>query len=54
MIRYDVYLLQLGFHLVAAVGRLVQKEERGKLYTKRETIHKTIQKRIHKIESKTY
>ena len=24
-IRYDIYLLQLGFHLVAVVSKLVQK-----------------------------
>jgi len=37
-----LYLLQLGFHLMAVVGRLVQKWERGG--TKGETIHITIQK----------
>ena len=39
-----MYLMQLGFHLVVAVGRLVQKEERDG--TKGETIYKTIQKHI--------
>jgi hypothetical protein len=35
---------------VAVVGRLVQKWEREELYTKGETIHKTIQKyRVNKI-----
>jgi hypothetical protein len=27
MIGYDIYLLQLGFHPVAVVGKLVQKQE---------------------------
>ena len=45
-------LLQLGFHSVAVVGRLVQKWERDN--TEGETIHRTIQKhRIHKIKKKT-
>ena len=47
----DMYLLQMGFHPVAVVGRLVQKLERDS--TKGETVHKTTQKRrIHKIENK--
>jgi len=47
----DIYLLQVDFHPVATVGRLVQKWERHS--TRRETIHKTIQKlRVHKIENK--
>jgi len=38
---------------VAVVGRLVQKEERGKLYTTGETIQKTMENhRTHKIENK--
>ena len=49
---YDIYLLQLGLHLVAAVGRLVQKKER-QLCARGETVHKTVQKhRIHEIENK--
>ena len=28
MKRYDIYLLQLGFQPVAAVGKLVQTQER--------------------------
>ena len=51
---YDIYLLRLGFHPVAVVGRLVLKQERDS--TKGETIHKTkktLQKqRIQKIENK--
>jgi hypothetical protein len=47
---YDLYLLQLGFHLV--VGKLVQIRKR-RLYTKGEALLKTIHKhRIHKIENK--
>ena len=56
MILYDTicYLLQLGFHPVTSVGKLLQKYEIA-LYTKGCTIHKTIKKhRIHKIESKTF
>ena len=40
MIWYDIYLLQLGFHPVAVVGKRVQKQERDssihkeKQYTK--------------------
>jgi len=37
-----IYLLLLGFHSVAVVGRLVQKYETDS--TKGETIHKTTQK----------
>jgi len=48
---YDIYLLQLGFHPVAVAGKLVKKKKR-QLYTKGETIHKTIQKhRIQKTEN---
>jgi hypothetical protein len=44
---------QQGFQPVAAVGILLQKMEKRQLYTKGETIHKTIQKRgIHEIENK--
>jgi hypothetical protein len=51
VIRYDIYLLQLGFLPVAVVGKLVQKWEKDS--TKRERVHKTIQKhKIHKIENK--
>ena len=40
------------YHSVAVVGKLVQKIGKRQLYTKEETIHKTIQKhRIHKIEN---
>jgi hypothetical protein len=39
---YDIYSLQLGFHPVAIVGKIAQKQERDKLYTKGETIDKTI------------
>jgi len=40
--------------MVATVGKLVQKQEKRQLYTKGETIHKTIEKhRIRDIE-KTY
>jgi hypothetical protein len=28
MIRYDIYLLELGFHPVAVVSKLVQKQDR--------------------------
>ena len=28
--RCDIYLLQLGFHMVAAIGKLVQKWDRDK------------------------
>ena len=41
MTWYDVYLLQMGFHPVAVVGKLVQKYERNsciqkeKQYTKK-------------------
>jgi len=50
-----IYLLQLGFHPLAIVGKIVQKQERDKLYTKGETIDKTIKKHgMHKIENKTY
>jgi len=49
---YDIYLLQLGFHQVAVIGRFVQKWER-ELYTKGETVQKTIQKyRVNKILKK--
>ena len=49
---YDIYILQLGFHPVAVVGKLVQIGKR-QLYTRGGTIHKTIHKhRIHKIENK--
>ena len=41
-ICHDIYLLQMGFHLVAEVGNLVQMYES-------ETMRETIQKdRIHK------
>ena len=53
MIWYGIDLLQLGFHPVAVVGKLVKKIGKGQVYTKRETMHKTIQKhKIHKIENK--
>ena len=49
---YDIYILQLGFHLVAAVGKRVQKGKTQRC-TKGGTMHKTIHKhRIHKIENK--
>ena len=49
-----IYLLQLGFQPVASVGRLVQNIGERQLYTKRETIHETVQKhRIHKLEIHT-
>ena len=38
MIRYyvyDIYLLQLGFHPVAVVGKLVQQKKRLPIYKKR-------------------
>jgi hypothetical protein len=58
MIRYDIYLLQLGWRSVAVVGRLVQKQEREqeeKQYTKQYTkIHKTLHKTIHKTIQKQY
>ena len=38
---------------MAVVGKLVKKIGKGQVYTKRETMHKTIQKhKIHKIENK--
>jgi hypothetical protein len=37
---------------VAVVGKLVKKKGKRQLYTKGETIHKTIQHRIHKTETK--
>jgi len=37
---YDIYSLQLGFHPVAMVGKIVQKQERDKLYTKGQTLKK--------------
>jgi len=47
MIRYDIYLLQLGFRTVALVGKLVQNCTIG------ETIRKTLQEhRKHKIDNK--
>jgi hypothetical protein len=38
MIWYDIYLLQLGFHAVAVVGKLVQKYERDS-YMQKEKQH---------------
>jgi len=38
------YLLQLGFHPVEVVGRLVKKRNGKRLYAKGATIHKPIQK----------
>jgi hypothetical protein len=50
---YDIYLLQLGFHTAAVVGKLVQKQERDSYVQKTETIHKTTQKhKMHKIGNK--
>jgi hypothetical protein len=46
----DIYVQQLGFHLVTVVINLVQKWEREAFIQKRETIHKTVGK--HKIENK--
>jgi len=46
---YDIYSLQLGFHPVAMVGKIVQKQERDKLYTEGQTIKKH---GMHKIENK--
>jgi len=40
MVIYDINLLQLSFHPVAAAGRLVQKIGKRQLYTKGETIYK--------------
>jgi hypothetical protein len=40
ILRYDIYLLQLGFHPVAVVGRLVQKEERDSYLQKEEKFTK--------------
>jgi len=37
----DIYLLQLGFHLVAAVGRLAQKWERDRYIQKEKQYKKT-------------
>jgi len=42
--EYIIYLLQLNFHPVAVVGKLVQKIVNRQLHTDGETIHKTIQK----------
>jgi hypothetical protein len=42
LLGYDIYSLQLGFHLVAVAGKLVQKrKEKLRVYTKREIIYKT-------------
>jgi len=43
MVRYDIYLLQLGFQPVAVVSKLVNKIGKRQLYTKGETIRETIQ-----------
>ena len=52
MIRYDIYLLQLGFQPVAVVGKLVKKIGKRQLYRNGEAVHKTIKKRrIHTIEN---
>ena len=46
-----MYLVQFGFHQVAAVGILAQKQETDS--TKGETAHITVQiHRIHKMENK--
>ena len=48
---YDIYLLQLGFHPIAVVVKLVQNWEREN--TIGETVHKTILKhRIYIIENR--
>ena len=53
LLPYDIYLLQLGFQLVAVVGKLLKNGKWTAIYTKGEIIRKTIQKhRIHKIENK--
>jgi hypothetical protein len=36
--------MQFGFHQVTVVGKIVQNSEKIRLYTKGETIHKTIPK----------
>ena len=43
MIIY-IYLLQFGFHPVAAVGRLVQNEERDSYIQKEKKYTKKVQK----------
>ena len=49
---YDIYLLQLGFHPVAVVGRLTEMGNR-QIYIEGETIHNTIQKhRTRKTDNK--
>ena len=48
-IRYDTYLLQLGFHLLAVVLKLVQKAGTDIYTRKNNTAHRT-----QEIESKTY
>jgi hypothetical protein len=52
MIWYDIYLMQLGVHQVAVIGKIVKKKGKWQLYTKGETMHKTTQKyRYTKLET---
>jgi hypothetical protein len=48
---HGIYSMQLGFHPVEKVGKIVQKQERDKLYTKGETIKNNKKHGIHKIEN---
>ena len=48
---YDFYLLQLIFHPVTVVGKLVQKQERA-IHKRRNNIQNNKKHRIHKIENK--
>jgi hypothetical protein len=51
MKRYDVYLLELGFHPVAVVGKLVHKEWRDSYIQKEKQYTKHYKNRIHKIDN---
>lgn len=46
IIRYDIYVMQLGVHPLAVVGKLVKKIKikKRQLYTRGETVHKRTQK----------
>ena len=48
----DIYVLQLGFHPVAVVSKLVQNRKETDIYKRRNNILPIQKHRIHKIESK--
>ena len=50
MTWHDIYLLQLGFHMVAVVGRLVQYKNRKETTQKEQQYTKKIQKEHQKTE----